>query len=233
VLAVRVPSTVLLPPAPSLVRGAGVPTARSYAFPISPFLLPPSAGLPPLSRVILNAFIRDVFWPRLWSRVRNLVTLDLASREFVHADLATRPLVALATNTRPYATLAVQTRPLITMRAFSRQGADSMTKLGGTEQLDVDISTRINNSDATVDPTTLTLTVQDPIQAKTGASTTYSLAGGQISKRTDATGNPMVGRYTCPVVCSTASGNWKYRWNCDIGKPGVEEGAFTVAPLSF
>jgi len=72
-------------------------------------------------------------------------------------------------------------------------------------------------SGTATDPTTVTLVVTDP----TGTATTYTYAGGTITKTS-------TGVYTKNVTASTA-GIWSYTWT-GTGAADVENGVFEVSP---
>jgi hypothetical protein len=66
------------------------------------------------------------------------------------------------------------------------------------------------------DPSTVSLAVTDPL----GATTTYTYAGGTVSKTT-------TGIYTKDVACSSA-GEWSYKWTGTGTAADVELGTWTV-----
>jgi hypothetical protein len=76
-------------------------------------------------------------------------------------------------------------------------------------------------SDAYVDPATIALKVKDPASV----TTTYTYAGGQVTKDS-------IGHYHRDVSVDTA-GLWHYRWETTGTYQAAQEGSFTVNAGAF
>ncbi len=201
-----------LPPSTLVARGI-FPVPFPGA--IHPFLIPPSAELPPLSRILHAFFVYRDAPPTLRGSASDYLQLETRTGEYFELDAAASDLHTL--NTRVIA-----------------QADSLMTLLGGTEKIDLDILV----DGVYVDPNSLTCTVMAP----TGVSTTYTLGSSPelLARHDPDTGDPLVGRYRVVVPCGVLPtpdpnliGKWLYRWDVDTGKKGCKQGSFTVSARDF
>jgi len=88
----------------------------------------------------------------------------------------------------------------------------AITQIGDT----VSLATTFKVGAVLTDPTTITLTVRDPL----GVSTTYTFAAATITRDS-------VGAYSKQIAVGTA-GTWAWLWTGTGAAAGVDEGTFTV-----